>query len=456
VSNGLLLIILLIVLSAFFSMAEIALAASRRTKLRVLLDKGKLRAAQILGFQEQPGPFFVTVQIGLNSVAILAGIVGDSFLSPPLAAAFRDFVSPAFAQNAASVVSFLLVTLLFILFADVIPKRIAMAFPEKVALCLVEPMKKAIFLLTPFSVSLNSLAGAAFRALRMPEKRREDITSDDIYAMMEAGAMAGILRSQEKELIGNVFELDSRTVPSAMTGRENIVYFNLHESEESIRAKVAEHPHSTYLVCEGGIDHVVGYVDSKELLERVLKGQSLTMTDGLQLRAPLVLPDTLTLAESIDQFKGHGEDLAVVLNEYALVVGIISLKDIMTMLMGTLVGEEEQIMKRDDRSWLIDGATPIDDVMSVFKIERLPHEENYETIGGFMTYMLRRIPRRMDFVLYDGYKFEVMDIDNYKIDQILVTQVDEKTEKTRETKNNETPSPEGSSPEARSPGPRAD
>jgi CBS domain containing-hemolysin-like protein len=207
-----------------------------------------------------------------------------------------------------------------------------------------------------------------------------------------------------------------------MTVRENVVYFDINESEESIRAKIAESPHSTYLVCEGGIDHIVGYVDSKELLERVLKGQSLKITNGLQLRAPLVLPDTLTLAESIDQFKGQGEDLAVVLNEYALVVGIISLKDIMTMLMGTLVGEEEQIMKRDDHSWLIDGATPIDDVMSVFKIDEFPHKENYETIGGFMTYMLRRIPHRTDFVHYAGYKFEVMDIDNYKIDQILVTQ----------------------------------
>jgi CBS domain containing-hemolysin-like protein len=138
------------------------------------------------------------------------------------------------------------------------------------------------------------------------------------------------------------------------------------------------------------------------------------------------------LAESIDQFKGHGEDLAVVVNEYALVVGIISLRDIMAMLMGTTVGEEEQIMKRDDHSWLIDGATPIDDVMSVFKIEEFPHEENYETIGGFLTYMLRRIPRRTDFANYAGYKFEVMDIDNYKIDQILVTKIGERAEKTKE------------------------
>jgi CBS domain containing-hemolysin-like protein len=266
----------------------------------------------------------------------------------------------------------------------------------------------------------------------MTDRRRDDITSDDLYAVMEAGALAGVLRHQEKELIDNVFELDSRTVPSVMTVRENVVYFDLHESEDSIRGKVAEHPHTTYLVCEGEIDHMVGYVDSKELLERVLKGNSLRLQDGFQIRAPLIIPDTLTLAEAMDHFKGSDEDLAVVLNEYALVVGILSLKDIMTMLMGDLVGQEEQIMKRDDHSWLIEGATPIDDVMSVFKIETFPNFGNYETIGGFLTYMLRRIPHRTDSVDFCGYKFEVMDIDNYKIDQVLVTQLEEKVKPEQE------------------------
>jgi CBS domain containing-hemolysin-like protein len=318
------------------------------------------------------------------------------------------------------------VTLSFVLFADLMPKRIAMSSPETVALRTIDLMKKCIFILSPLSKSFNSLANFIFKILGMKEKRKDDITSDDLYAVMEAGALAGVLRNQEKELIGNVFELDSRTVPSAMTVRENVVYFDLHESEDGIKEKVTEHPHTTYLVCEGGIDHVVGYVNSKELLERVLKGYSLELKNGIQIRAPLILPDTLTLAEAMDQFKGSGEDLAVVLNEYALVVGLISLKDIMTMLMGNLVGQEEQIMKRDEHSWLVEGATPIDDMMSVFKIDEFPNAENYETIGGFMTYMLRRIPRRTDSVTFGGYSFEVMDIDNYKIDQILVTRLEEK------------------------------
>jgi CBS domain containing-hemolysin-like protein len=423
---GVVIVFLLIAASAFLSMAEISLAASRRMKLRVLVDEGKTDASQILSFQEQSGMFFTTIQIGLNAVAIFAGIVSDSFLSPLVAALFPDFISRPGAEKAASVVSFLVTTLAFVLFADVIPKRVAMTFPEAVALRLVTPMRKLIAFFSPLSRGLNSLVNAVFKMMGMTEKNRDDITSDDLYAVMEAGALAGVLRNQEKELIGNVFELDSRTVPSAMTVRENVVYFDIHESEESIRVKVAEHPHTTYPVCEGDIDHVRGYVDSKDLLSRTLKGKSLELTNGAQIRAPLILPDTLTLAEAIDQFKGRGEDLAVVLNEYALVVGILSLKDIMAMLMGNFAGQEEQIMKRDDHSWLVEGSTPIDDMMSAFKIEEFPNAENYETVGGFLTYMLRRIPRRTDLVNFGGYSFEVMDIDNYKIDQVLVTRLEDK------------------------------
>ena len=298
-----------------------------------------------------------------------------------------------------------------------------MAVPEAVALRSIEGMRRVIFVLAPLSKIFNSLSSVICRAFGLPDKRRDDITSDDLYAMVEAGTMAGLLRKQEKDLIGNVFELDVRTVPSAMTVRENIVYLDLHEEEARVKEKIASAPHSTYIVCDKDIDHIVGYVDSKELLERVVKGQSLQLDNGLDIRPPLIIPDTLTLAEAMDQFKGREENLAVVLNEYALVVGIITLQDIMMMLMGNLVGEEEQIIKRDETSWLIEGATPIEDAMHVFEIEDFPESQNYETIGGFLTFMLRRIPHRTDSVVYGGYKFEIMDIDNYKIDQILVTRL---------------------------------
>lgn len=420
---GFLIILILAAISSFFSFSEISLAASRRVKLRSIAEGGDARAARILGFQDQPGLFFTTVQIGLNAVAILAGIVGDSLLSPAIRDLLPDILGPALKGQVASAVPFVGVTLFFVLFADLIPKRIAMAVPETVALRSIEGMRRVIFVFAPLSKVFNSLSSIICRAFGLPEKRRDDITSDDLYAIVEAGTMAGLLRKQEKDLIGNVFELDVRTVPSAMTVRENIVYLDLHEEEARVKEKIASAPHSTYIVCDKDIDHIVGYVDSKELLERVVKGQSLQLDNGLDIRPPLIIPDTLTLAEAMDQFKGREENLAVVLNEYALVVGIITLQDIMMMLMGNLVGEEEQIIKRDETSWLIEGATPIEDAMHVFEIEDFPESQNYETVGGFLTFMLRRIPHRTDFVVYAGYKFEIMDIDNYKIDQILVTRL---------------------------------
>ncbi len=163
-------------------------------------------------------------------------------------------------------------------------------------------------------------------------------------------------------------------------------------------------------------------------LNRVLANQSLALNSGVQICNTLIVPDTLTLSEALESFKAAGEDFAVIMNEYALVVGIITLNDVMTTLMGDLVGQglEEQIVARDENSWLIDGGTPIDDVMRVLDIDEFPQSDNYETIGGFMMFMLRKIPKRTDSVKFSGYKFEVVDIDNYRIDQLLVTRIDNK------------------------------
>lgn len=222
-----------------------------------------------------------------------------------------------------------------------------------------------------------------------------------------------------------MFELESRTVPSAMTPRESIIYFDKDESEDSIKHKISTQPHSKFLVCAGDIDHVIGYVDSKELLNRVLNGQSLSLKDGAHIRNTLMIPDTLSLSDTLEAFKTNAVDFAVILNEYALVMGIITINDVMITLMGDLIGpgQEEQIVVRDENSWLVEGGTPIEDVMRILDIDDFPDFSNYETIAGFMMYRLRRMPKRTDYVKYAGYKFEVVDIDNYKIDQLLVTRL---------------------------------
>ena len=422
--QNLLTICILVLISSFFSISEIALAGARRIKLKLLAESGDNRANKILHLQQNSAEFFATSQIGLNAVAILGGIVGESALRPY----FIDLISPFYQgkmlDNIGFIMSFLLVTLLFILFADLIPKRIGMINPERVALAMIEPVLLSIKLFKPLAWIINGLANLIFRIFKINMVREENITFDDVSAVVDAGAQAGVLLKQEHHFIENVFELEERNVPSSMTTREDVVYFTLGESEQSIRQKIANYPYSKFLVCKDHIDEVIGYVDTKDILVKLLSNQSQILLNETTIRNVLIIPDTLTLSELLDRFRSSKEKFAVVMNEYALIVGVITLSDIMMTVMGDWVApieDEQQIIQRDEFSWLIEGTTPIENVKHALGIEDFPDWDNYETLAGFMMYKLRKIPRPADFVEYQGYKFEVVDIDHHKIDQLLVT-----------------------------------
>lgn len=425
VSQSLLVIVVLILLSAFFSVAEISLAASRRLRLRQMADDGDVRAEQALRVQEQPGEYFTVVQVGQNAVAILGGIVGEGAFSPALTAFFANWLSPSIASSIGFLISFFIVTSAFILLADLLPRRLSMNEPERYVVRVLAPMRWFVVVFKPIIWFYNLATDTLFRLLGLPATRDERITSDDILAMTEAGTKAGVLAAREQQVIANVFELDSRTVASAMTQRDSMAFFFRDDSDAIIRARIAEEPFSTYPVCDGDIDHVIGYVDAKDLFQRALNNQPLSLTDDSLIRKVLIVPDRLTLAEVLEQFRMVHEDFAVIVNEYSLVVGVVTLNDVMSTVMGDLVGpaDEEQIIRRDEHSWLIDGITPIEDVMRALHLDDMPNDDEYETLAGFLMVMLRRVPRRTDSVDWGGYRFEVMDVDSYRIDQVLVTRL---------------------------------
>ncbi|WP_119965432.1 hemolysin family protein [Simplicispira lacusdiani] len=424
-TQSLLVIGLLIAASAFFSMAEIALAAARRLRLRQMADEGDAGAERVLRVQEQPGDYFTVVQIGQNAVAILGGIVGEGALSPHFTGLLALWLAEPTAQTVGFLLSFMVITSLFILFSDLFPKRLGMAQPEQLAIRLAPPMAWCMTLLRPLVWFYSRGADALFRLLGLSSLRDERITSDDILAMMEAGARAGVLAEREQQVITNVFELDTRTVSSAMSPRDRIAFFLRDEPDAVIRLRIAAEPFSTYPVCERDIDHVVGYVDAKDLFQRVLNNQPISLKDDSLVRKVLIVPDRLTLSEVLEQFRQAHEDFAVIVNEYSLVVGVVTLNDVMSTVMGGLVSpfDEEQIVQRDQDSWLIDGVTPIEDVLRALSLDELPHAGEYETLAGFLMVMLRRVPRRTDSVAWGGYKFEVLDVDSYRIDQVMVTRL---------------------------------
>ena len=423
-ANSLFLIAALIGASAFFSISELSVAASRRIRLRQMADLGDARALRVMAVQDEPGDFFTAIQIGVNVVAILGGVVGEGAFAPLIAPWLPEWLVPAaHASSAASVLSFVLVTSLFVLLADLVPKRLGMNAPEQIAVRVVGPMFAFLRVARPVVWFFKWLTDALFRLLGLPDRRDDVVTPDDILAMAQAGAEAGAINGREHHAIENVMELDTRVVSSAMTPRDRIVYLLMDDTEALIRARIDEYTHSTYLVCERGIDHVVGYVDAKDLLSRVINNQPISLQAEGLIKKVLIVPDRITLSEMLTQFRQAYEDFAVIVNEYSLVVGIITLNDVMNTVMGSLVApmDEDLIVQRDADSWLIDGVTPIPDVLRALSLDGLPHEEEYDTLAGFLMVMLRRIPRRTDSVTHGGYRFEVIDVDSYKIDQVMVT-----------------------------------
>lgn len=415
----------LLIAAAYFAMSEIALAGSRKLRLTRLAEKGDKRARMVLSLKENPGSFFSVVQIGINAVAILGGIVGEAAFTRLFSDWFQGFVPPDALESVAFSAAFVTVTLLFIIFADLIPKRVAMTRPESTALGMVRLMQCFIIIFKPLVWLLTVTSGCIMKLLGIPTTNKEKITNEDIEATVEAGVAAGIIAPQEQTAITNVMDLESRLIPSAMTARDNIVYFDLCEDYESITAKVRAYPHSKFLVCDKTIDQIVGCVDSKELLKRYVNGQPFTLKESGLITQVLTVPDTLTLSETLDIFKTQKRDFAAVVNEYALTVGVITLKDILWVIMGDFVptDDTQQIVKHKDGSWRIEGATPVEDVERLLSTGKMPNDESYETMAGFLMYMLRRVPKLSDRVTFAGYRFEVVDMEGARVNQIIATKI---------------------------------
>ena len=415
----------LLIAAAYFAMSEIALAGSRKLRLTRLAEKGDKRAKMVLSLKENPGSFFSVVQIGINAVAILGGIVGEAAFTRLFSDWFQGFVPPDALESVAFSAAFVTVTLLFIIFADLIPKRVAMTRPESTALGMVRLMQCFIIIFKPLVWLLTVTSGYIMKLLGIPTTTKEKITNEDIEATVEAGVAAGIIAPQEQTAITNVMDLESRLIPSAMTARDNIVYFDLCEDYESITAKVRAYPHSKFLVCDKTIDQIVGCVDSKELLKRYVNGQPFTLKESGLITQVLTVPDTLTLSETLDIFKTQKRDFAAVVNEYALTVGVITLKDILWVIMGDFVptDDTQQIVKHKDGSWRIEGATPVEDVERLLSTGKMPDDESYETMAGFLMYMLRRVPKLSDRVTFAGYRFEVVDMEGARVNQIIATKI---------------------------------
>lgn len=416
---------LLILASAVFAMSEIAVAAARKIKLMVMMEEGSGKAAEILALQENPGAFFAMVQIGLNAIAILGGILGEAALTPYIQELILIVYQGPLLEKISFAISFFVITSLFILFADLLPKRLAMIMPESIAIRVITPMRWVTLALTPLVIFFNGITNGVLRLFRLPIEQKEVVTTEDIVATIGAGLDSGSVQPQELQIIENLFELEQRTLSSAMVPRDSIVYFNVTDDSAHISQAIIEHPHNTFLVCDGSLDKLIGLVDSKEILRKVLKGESAEISpDEINMNI-FYLPETLNLADALNAFRTVPQQLAVVVNEYALIVGVVTVKDLLGGFMGELItpAGKEQIVQRDSQSWIVDGLTPIADVARYLSLDEFPDKNQYDTVAGFIIFQLRKLPKLTDHVIHAGYKFEVIDLEGVRIAQVLVTMI---------------------------------
>ena len=276
---GLLSILILVGLTAVFAMGEISFAGSRKVRLAQMAKAGEQRAQLVLRMKERAGNYFSGMQICINAVALLGGLASDSAFSGFFEPILEYFFSPATASSLAFVCSFVLVTMLFVLFGDLIPKRLAMYQPEKVIVSEIRFLVFIITVLKPFVWLLTWLSNVLMKFFNLPTAREDRLTSEDIVATINEGSRAGLIAPTEKDAIKNFMNLEDRYVPSAMTERDCIVYFDLDESTQSVAQKITKSPHDRFLVCDGDIDHVIGYVDSKEMLKLTVDCKPLSLID---------------------------------------------------------------------------------------------------------------------------------------------------------------------------------
>jgi putative hemolysin len=420
------LLIFLILLNGAFAMSEMALTASRKARLQVMVEAGEGGAQAAMDLHENPTKFLSTVQIGITSIGVLNGIVGEAAFSPPLAAWITEHftVTAQAAQLTATALVVVIITFLTIIFGELVPKRVGQMFPETVARLVSRPMNWLSTATRPFVLLLGASTEGVLRLLGLKGQVARSVTEEEIAASLEEGLDAGVIEAQEHQMVRNVFRLDDRQIGSMMVPRAEIAWLDVNAPLEETLATMAENGRSRYPVCRGGLDDVIGVLPAHRLVAPVVRGQALNLADHLQ--APVFVPETLSGMELLEHLRASTSELVFVVDEYGAVQGLITERDVLEAITGEFTvpsGEDAWAVKRDDGSWLMDGLIPVPELKDRLELRELPEEDRgrYNTLAGMIMLLLGRLPATADAVEWEGWRFEVVDLDGKRVDKVLVS-----------------------------------
>jgi putative hemolysin len=427
----LVLLLLLILFNGVLAMSEIAVVSSRRSRLQKLADDGSPGARSALALNNEPAAFLSTIQVGITTVGILSGAIGESALADPLAAWLAGFswIAP-YARGIALTIVVVALTYFSVVVGELVPKRLGLLAPEKIASLISTPMNVLARVTGPLVWLFSSSSSLILRTVGARESEDQSVTNDEINVLMEQGAEAGVFHESEQAIVSNVLRLDEQRIGAIMTHRNDIFVLDLDESDEEIRARIAESPYTRIVVCRDGLEHIVGMLRTADLLKSALAGEKLEIE--AQLHAPLYVPEGVTTTHLLESFRKARQQCALIVDEYGELQGLVTLTDVLTAIVGELptsdATEESDIVERADGSWLIDGSVAIERLKSVVDIEHeLPGEDEnaFNTLGGLVMYVLGRIPLVSDNFTVAGFRFEVVDMDKNRVDKVLLERLPE-------------------------------
>lgn len=411
----------LILINGLFTMSEIALVSARKSRLESQAEKGDTSAKTALELSQNPEIFLSAAQIGITLISILTGVYSGERFSKQLAPTIGKIeVLQPYQNTIATTIIVIIVTFLSIIFGELIPKRIGLLRAEKIAKLVAGPMNLFAKFTHPIVWILNKVSNLFFRIFNIRRATDDAVTEEEIKTLITEGAEAGTIDEAEQEIINRVFHLGDRNTTSLMTHRSDIIWFNLDDSEEKIKEKILNEPHSVYPICDGTIDNIKGVVSIKDLY---ISPDQLLFKDIMQ--PALFIPDNNSPYQLLEKFKQTKTHSCFIVDEYGSILGMITLNDILEAIVGDMPQpdlEDYEIIEREDGSYLVDAQIPFYNFLAKFEKTDWMNEgeQNFDTFAGFVLHELEHIPKTGEKFDWKGFKFEVVDMDGHRIDKVLV------------------------------------
>jgi putative hemolysin len=436
-----LIILFLVALNGFFVLSETALIHARKSRLEEWADAGDKRAGAALELANAPNRFLAAVQFGITLTTVVVGVFGGSAVAERIAAALA--VVPAIEPYGHAVVAILVIaaiTFLLLVLGEMLPKRLVLRSPEKIARLVAGPIRAVTTIVYPVVHLLNVCTDAAFRLFGGHQAEPPPVTEEEIKTLVQQGTEAGVFEESEQKMVEAVFSLGDRTARSLMTPRSQIVWLAVSASDAEIRAKIRQSGYSRFPVSTDILDRVAGVVQAKDLLARHFAGETIDLKPVLQ--EPLFVPRTVSALHVLELFKQSGKHIALVVDEYGGIEGLLTDHDILEAIAGEIAfGEKTQepkAVQRHDGSWLLDGMLAVDEFKEIFHLEDLPGEKKdaYQTLGGFVFTQMGRVPAVAEHFEWGNLRFEIVDMDGKRIDKVLVMPAEKISTETRVSKNN--------------------